>query len=66
MLTVAASKHAVDTETRVLLLDLARLDRSQCLDGAQTRVLGKGQRNSVQRISEGTHGVLLDTRALYR
>ncbi len=65
-LTVATSQHAVDAKARVLLLDLARLDGSQRLDGAQTRVLGKSQGNCVQSISEGTHSVLLDARALQK
>lgn len=66
MLTVAASQHAVNTKASVLLLDLARLDGGQSLDGAQTRVLCKGQGNGVQRISEGAHSVLLNTRALQK
>lgn len=63
-LTVGAGHHAVNTETGVLLLELARLDRGKSLNGAQTRVLGEGQGNSIQRISEGAHGILLNAGAL--
>lgn len=63
-LTVAASLHAVDTQARVLLLDLARLDGGEGLNRAKTRVLGQGHRNSVESIGKGTHGILFDTRAL--
>lgn len=61
---VATGHHAVDTQTGVLLLHLARLDRSETLDRAQTRVLGQGHGHRIQRISKGTHGVLLNAGAL--
>lgn len=63
-LTIASGAHAVNTEAAVLLLDLARLDGGQSLDRAQTGVLRQSQWNGVKCISKGTHGVLLDARAL--
>lgn len=41
-LTVVASHHAVNAQTRAVLLDLARFDGRECLNGTQTRVLSQG------------------------
>lgn len=62
--TVVAGHHAVNTKTGVLLLDLARLDRSQGLDRTETRVLSKCHRDGVQGVSEGAHGVLFNSGTL--
>ena len=58
--TVLSSSHTVDTQSRVLLGHLSTLDIGQGVDRAQTRVLGKSERNSVQSLSKGSHGVLLN------
>lgn len=62
--TVLSSSHTVDTQSRVLLGHLSTLDIGQGIDRAQTRVLGKGERDSVQSLSERSHGVLLNGRDL--
>mmetsp|Transcript_54763 Transcript_54763/g.91024 ORF Transcript_54763/g.91024 Transcript_54763/m.91024 type:complete len:479 (-) Transcript_54763:379-1815(-) len=51
---------AVDTDAGVLLSDLLGLDRSEGLDGLETRVLGKGHGDDVEGIGKSTDGVLLD------
>jgi hypothetical protein len=63
-LTVGAGLHAVNTETSVLLLDLAGLDGGKSLNGAQARVLGKGERHGIKCVGESAHGILLNAGAL--
>jgi hypothetical protein len=61
-LTIAARLHAIDTKSRVLLLQLPTLDLCQCLDWAETAVLCQSHRYRVECVGERAHGVLLKTR----
>ena len=63
-LTVCSLEHRIDTEARVLLGDLARLDARERLDRRLARVLGQGQRDGVQGVGERAHCVLLNARHL--
>ena len=52
--------EAVDSKCRIVLCNLLGLNLCQGSDGVQTRVLGQGQGNRLQGISEPTEGVLLN------
>jgi hypothetical protein len=65
-LTTAACLHAIHTQSRILLLDLSRLDRGQRLDWRQTAVLGQGHGNTVQSICKGAHCILFQSGTLHR
>jgi hypothetical protein len=63
-LTIGTGLHAVNTEAGVLLLHLTGLNRSQGLNRAETRVLGKSERDGIESIGESAHGILLNAGAL--
>lgn len=58
---VGALVQAVNAQPAVVLGDLASLDLGQSLDWWQTRVLGKSQWHSLERLGESAHGVLVNT-----
>ena len=63
--TVGSLEEAVDSEPGVLLLDVARLDAGQRVDGREPAVLGQRQGDALQRLGERPHRVLLQGRDLH-
>ena len=63
-LTVRASHQTVDAQVGVALVHLLRADLGQGLDRAQAAVFGQGQRDSFERLTVGSHCVLLQRRVL--
>lgn len=58
---VVASVEAVNAQSGVALLDLARLDRSQTLNRRKARVVSQSCRDGLQRVGKGSEGVLIDS-----
>mmetsp|Transcript_9052 Transcript_9052/g.15310 ORF Transcript_9052/g.15310 Transcript_9052/m.15310 type:complete len:364 (+) Transcript_9052:294-1385(+) len=59
---VGAHLVAVHAKTRVALRQVSGLDVRDLKDGGQASVLRQGHGDVIQRISEGTNGVLFDAR----
>lgn len=58
---VGAEGHGIDTDEGVLLLNLHLLDLAYIFDRVETRVLSQRHGDLLESVSEGSHGVLLDT-----
>lgn len=56
---VRASLHAVDTQSRVLLGDLSRLDAGKGSNWRETGVLRQGHWDLIKSLGESAHGILL-------
>jgi hypothetical protein len=63
-LTIAARLHAVDSQSRVLLLGLSGFDVGQCFDWTQARVFGQSHWHRVECIGERAHRILFEAGAL--
>lgn len=64
LLTICTLVQAVDPKSRVHLLHLSSPDVGHRLDGVHATVLSKGHGDDLQGVSECSHGVLLQGRAL--
>lgn len=53
--------EAVDTNSRVVLVDLSSLGASHALNTVQSAILGQGNRDLFQSVSKSSHGILFHT-----
>ncbi len=60
ILTISAQLQAVNAQDGIVQQNLLWFDISQCFYGVKAGIFRQSHRDRLQRISKGSHGILLD------